>query len=118
MQGMLSQFKGLVVDWNHGQVKFTDERGASGWELLRLSDAFWRDLEWFDDHFEHRNCTSLEEEVCLSRDEWVRSGLVSDRWYVYAGRPTRLGRPAAQIRGLTWHAARRLAAKCAATQFK
>ena len=62
MQGMLSQFKGLVVDWNHGQVKFTDERGASGWELLRLSDAFWRDLDWFDDHFEHRNCTSLEEE--------------------------------------------------------
>ena len=26
MQGMLAQFRGLEVDWNHGQVRFSDHR--------------------------------------------------------------------------------------------
>ena len=58
MQGMLSQFKGLTVDWNHGQVKLTV---GGEWGLVSLGDDFWRDLDWWADHFERRNCASLEE---------------------------------------------------------
>ena len=60
MQGMLAQFRGLEVDWNHGQVRFSDHR--DGWRNVRVTEQFWRDLEWWDDHFENRNCTSLEEQ--------------------------------------------------------
>ena len=60
MQGMLSQFKGLVIDWARGAVTFASARGGESWGLIRLNEAFWRDLEWFDDHFERRNCTQLE----------------------------------------------------------
>ena len=61
MQGMLSSFRGLEVDWRHGRVRPT--RGSSGWQQMRVGDAFWRDLEWFDDHFENRNCVPMEQPV-------------------------------------------------------
>ena len=44
MQGMLSQFKGLTVDWTHGRVKLS--RGTEEWRLVRLTDDFWRDVAW------------------------------------------------------------------------
>ena len=59
MQGMLSQFQGLEIDWSHGVVRFSRSRGE--WGLVEVSDGFWRDLEWWSDHFERRNCTLLAE---------------------------------------------------------
>jgi len=56
MQGMLSQFKGLEVDWKRGFVKPSQ---SGSWGAVELSDAFWRDLEWWHDSMEFRNCTSL-----------------------------------------------------------
>ena len=51
MQGMLSSFKGLVVDWRRGSVSFN---GGPG-EKLRLGEGFWRDLEWWSHHLAHRS---------------------------------------------------------------
>ena len=58
MQGMLSQFQGLEVDWKRGLVKPTN---GHQWGSVRLGDAFWRDLEWWSDSLQFRNCTSLLE---------------------------------------------------------
>ena len=60
MQGMLSQFRGLEVDWRHGKVRPAKAGGAA--REMTVDGAFWRDLEWFDDHFERRNCSPLCEE--------------------------------------------------------
>ena len=59
MQGMLSQFRGLEVDWRHGKVRLS--RGGGAPREMTVDGAFWRDLEWFDDHFERRNCVSMEQ---------------------------------------------------------
>ena len=59
MQGMLAQFKGLEVDWRRGLVKPT--KGAQ-WSQVEVTDSFWRDLEWWSECFETRNCTSLVKE--------------------------------------------------------
>jgi hypothetical protein len=58
MQGMLSQFQGLEVDWRRGAVRPSGSR--SQWEKVPLSEAFWRDLEWWQSSFEERNNTSLK----------------------------------------------------------
>jgi hypothetical protein len=58
MQNMLAQLRGLVVDWNRGLVRFS--RNGSGWGWVHLTPGFWRDLEWWVDHFEYRNCTPLD----------------------------------------------------------
>ena len=58
MQGMLSQFAGLEVDWRHGRVRPT--RSGAALEEMTVSAAFWRDLEWWDAHFEQRNCVSMD----------------------------------------------------------
>ena len=50
MQAMLSSFGGLVVDWRRGTVR----PSGGGWRALSVSDGFWRDLEWWDDHLERR----------------------------------------------------------------
>ena len=57
MQGMLSQFRGLEVDWRHGKVRPSKGGGAA--REMTVDGEFWRDLEWFDDHFERRNCSPL-----------------------------------------------------------
>ena len=59
MQGMLSQFKGLEVDWRRGLVRRIKD---SAWAEIELNDGFWRDLEWWVDSFESRNCVSLIED--------------------------------------------------------
>ena len=59
MQAMLAQFKGLEVDWRQGLVSLV---GQARWTLVPLDQGFWRDLEWWDMHFERRNCVSLFDE--------------------------------------------------------
>ena len=55
MQGMLSSFQGMEVDWRRGLVRAA--RGA--WRQMEIGASFWRDLEWLDDHLERRNCVPL-----------------------------------------------------------
>ena len=57
MQGMLSSFGGLEVDWRRGHVR---ARGT-GWRNMRVGGSFWRDLEWLSEHLERRNCVPIEE---------------------------------------------------------
>jgi hypothetical protein len=57
MQSMLSSFAGLEVDWRRGNVRRT--RGGA-WQEMEVGTGFWRDLEWWSDHLERRNCVSLE----------------------------------------------------------
>ena len=59
MQGMLSQFQGLEVDWRRGLVRRIKD---SAWAEIELNEGFWRDIEWWFDSFESRNCVSLVEE--------------------------------------------------------
>ena len=56
MQSMLSSFAGLEVDWRRGAVRRT---GGGEWGEMSVGDGFWRDLEWWSDHLERRNCVSL-----------------------------------------------------------
>ena len=57
MQSMLSSFAGLEVDWRRGSVR----RTAGGpWQEMAVGDGFWRDLEWWSEHLEKRNCVSTE----------------------------------------------------------
>ena len=53
MQGMLSQFKGLEVDWRHGLVRTSRHEQ---WHEVDLSPSFFRDLAWWQDHLSSRNC--------------------------------------------------------------
>jgi hypothetical protein len=46
MQGMLTQFKGAVVDWRRGMVKLT----ADSYGQLCVKPAFKRDLLWWRAH--------------------------------------------------------------------
>ena len=55
MQAMLSSFAGLVVDWRRGSVRRT---AGGSWGAMHVSDGFWRDLEWWSEHLERRNCVS------------------------------------------------------------
>lgn len=59
MQAMLSQFAGLEVDWRRGEVRASKLHGA--WHKgVSLLPGFWRDLEWWDERFESRNCSPIE----------------------------------------------------------
>ena len=45
----------MEVDWRRGKV-----RARSGsWTRMELSEAFWRDLEWWDCQLEVNNCIPL-----------------------------------------------------------
>lgn len=46
MQGMLSQFQGLIVNWNRGTVSAPQ----GGGRRMSVSRAFWRDLAWWRAH--------------------------------------------------------------------
>ena len=59
MQAMLSSFQGLEVDWARGRVRAV--RGGGGWTGQRVADGFFRDLAWWSDHLERRNCVPIEE---------------------------------------------------------
>ena len=54
-QGMLASFVGLEVEWKRGKVRAV--RGA--WRSMTLSDAFWRDLDWWDQQLETNNCVPI-----------------------------------------------------------
>ena len=56
MQGMLAQFKGLVVDWRRGSVTFS---GGGATELL-LTESFFRDLEWWKSHLRSRSLAPFD----------------------------------------------------------
>ena len=43
MSGILSQFRGLEVDWRRGQVRAKDGE----WQRVVLTSGFWRDLNWW-----------------------------------------------------------------------
>jgi len=59
MQGMLSQFAGLEVDWRRGEVRPTG--GSEGWRKgVEIRAGFWRDLEWWRERLAHRNSTPME----------------------------------------------------------
>ena len=59
MQGMLAQFKGLIVDWRRGQVKWI--RGGTS-ERIPLSPGFWRDIAWWRRHLGGRCLVPLSSE--------------------------------------------------------
>ena len=74
MQGMLNQFKGLLVDWQRGQVK----PSGGGWRELSISSAFWRDLRWWREHLDTRSLAPL---VGYSRAaEAVLTGTDASNW--------------------------------------
>ena len=74
MQGMLSQFKGLVVDWQRGQVRPT----AGKWQDLSVSPAFWRDLRWWRGHLDQRSLAPLDGTGRAA--EAVLSGTDASNW--------------------------------------
>lgn len=56
VSAMLNQFKGLLVDWQRGQVK----PSSGGWRELSVSAAFWRDLRWWREHLDTRSLAPLD----------------------------------------------------------
>ena len=66
MQGMLSQFSGLEVDWRRGEVR---ARGGS-WSRMEVTGRFWRDLEWWSECLAERNCMDLRDGALAS--DWAR----------------------------------------------
>ena len=56
MQGMLSTFGGLEVDWQHGRVRARHGQ----WDLVELAEGFWLDVEWWSDHLASRNCVPID----------------------------------------------------------
>ena len=74
MQGMLSQFKGLVVDWRRGSVLPHDGK----WRPMRVVEGFWRDLEWWVDHLDSRSLASFDRGA--PSPECVLSGTDASGW--------------------------------------
>ena len=74
MQTMLSSFAGLEIDWRRGAVRRT---GSSAWGEMTVGDGFWRDLEWWSDHLERRNCVSTEPPL---RGEAAITGTDASGW--------------------------------------
>ena len=52
MQAMLTQFKGLEVDWARGLVRSFH----SVWQRVPLHEGFWRDVHWWQSALRRRNC--------------------------------------------------------------
>ena len=74
MQGMLGQFRGLVVDWQRGRVK----PSASTWRDLQVSPAFWRDLRWWKGHLDKRSLAPLGGSAQTA--EAVLTGTDASNW--------------------------------------
>ena len=74
MQGMLAQFKGLVVDWRRGVVK----PRAGVWGNLTIGDEFWRDLEWWRSHLAGRSLTPFDAATAAA--EAVITGTDASDW--------------------------------------
>ena len=74
MQGMLAQFKGLVVDWRRGEVK-----PAGGcWEQLEVGACFWRDLEWWKANLATQSLAPMDPEP--SKAEAVLTDTDASDW--------------------------------------
>eukprot|EP00966_Prymnesium_polylepis_P185320 4295502-Prymnesium_polylepis.1 len=58
MQGMLSAFRGLVVDWRRGAVAPVGGK----WGAMSVGEAFGRDLRWLRMHLEQRSLTPFGRE--------------------------------------------------------
>ena len=46
LQGSLSQFKGLIVEWDRAVVRCAD---GHAWKSMTVDESFWRDLEWWQE---------------------------------------------------------------------
>lgn len=77
MQAMLSQFAGLEVDWRRGAVRISHLEGAKWRDGIEVGPGFWRDLEWWDERMENRNCTSM---VKPERGEVAVCGTDASDW--------------------------------------
>ena len=73
MQGMLSAFKGLIVDWRRGAVAPV----GGTWETMRVGAPFWRDLRWWRSHLVHRSLAAFEREPM---GEGVLTGTDASGW--------------------------------------
>jgi hypothetical protein len=73
MQGMLSAFKGLVVDWRRGAVAPVGGK----WGAMSVGEAFWRDLRWWRMHLEQRSLTPFDT---VPMGEGVLSGTDASGW--------------------------------------
>jgi hypothetical protein len=74
MQGMLSAFKGLVVDWRRGAVA----PAGGNWGTMTVGPAFWRDVDWWLDHLQHR-CLAPFTRDC-EKAEGVLAGTDASGW--------------------------------------
>ena len=68
MQGMLAQFKGLIVDWRRGEVK----PAGGHWDQMVVTEGFWRDLAWWRENLHYQSLAPLESEP--ARAEAVLTG--------------------------------------------
>jgi hypothetical protein len=57
MQGMLSAFQGLSVDWRRHRVKRV---GGTRFEEMTVHEGFWDDVQWWVDHMAARCLTPFE----------------------------------------------------------
>ena len=74
MQGMLSSFKGLVVDWRRSKVS----KAGGAWSVMSVTASFWRDIDWWIDHLEGRSLTPFEDQPQMG--EAVLSGTDASGW--------------------------------------
>ena len=74
MQGMLSSFQGLVVDWHRGSVAPVGGR----WEKMRVGQRFFRDLHWWLDHLETRSLASFGSKS--AKADGVLAGTDASGW--------------------------------------
>ena len=77
MQAMLAQFAGLQVDWRRGEVRMSRDAGQAWSKGVEIQEGFWRDLEWWDERFESRNCTPI---VAPARGEVAICGTDASDW--------------------------------------
>ena len=73
MQGMLSAFKGLVVDWRRGSVAPL----GGCWGRMTVGAPFWRDLSWWRRHLAGRSLAPFGQEA---RGEGVLAGTDASGW--------------------------------------
>jgi len=59
MQAMLSQFRGLEVDWARGLVRHV----SSAWTRVQVAEGFWRDLHWWRSALQRQNCLPFARPV-------------------------------------------------------
>jgi hypothetical protein len=76
MQGMLSTFKGMIVDWRRGTVSFEGSRG----QPLELGPAFWRDLAWWRRHLGSHSFTTFDSVTRENVGELALTGTDASDW--------------------------------------